>query len=491
MEPTRRLWAVAVLAVGLAALGAVLARPLPLVGVALLGVWVLSRQYLFYRATRNLTGALSVTQSPARTWLRTDETVPVVLGATLETPSALACSIRAGLPVAATADDDLAVTLDPGETTAETAVDVRWPVAGRHQFGQATLRVTDGLFAGTVPVGTAPAGTVEPRGPRNVHVGEGGQRLASAYGEHEGGSHGSGVEPAELREYNPSDTLDQIDWNATARLETLYVREYEAETDRKTLLVVDHREHLGEGAPDETKLAYLREVALAVVDSAGRLGDPLGLLTVGDRGVTAQLDPATTQRQYATVRRQLLELAPTTTSAPLRVAALSAPASPVARAGAAWTDGDARRALAALDGDEPFERTVRPFFADRQPYRERIESDPFYRAVERTLAAERGQLFTVLCTDDSSPAELRETVKLARHGGNRVLVLLAPTVLYEEGGLADLEAAYDRYVRFEEFRLDLARTDGVTALEVAPDDRLAAVLAAGRRVGRRAGGGTE
>jgi len=54
-------------------------------------------------------------------------------------------------------------------------------------------------------------------------------------------------------------------------------------------------------------------------------------------------------------------------------------------------------------------------------------------------------------------------------------------VLYEPGGLADLERAYDRYLAFEEFRRELAKLDGVTALEVGPADRLSAVLEAGDR----------
>jgi uncharacterized protein (DUF58 family) len=491
MEPTRRLWAVAGLAGGLVALAVVLARPLALVGAALVGTWLLSRQYLFSRELRRLHDDLTVEQSPARTLLRTDASTPVTLRATLAEPSALACSIRASLPVGATTERSPAVTLDSGETDAEETVDVRWPVAGRHQFGQATLSATDGLFEGTVPVGTAPTVTVEPRGPRNVHVGQGGDRLASAYGEHEGGSSGSGIEPAELREYTAGDTLEQIDWNATARLETLFVREFETETDRKTLVMVDHRATLGDGQPGETKLAYLREAALAVVDSAGRLDDPLGLLAVGDGGITTQLDPTVTAEQYATARRTLLDLEPTGEPAASDGQASTALESPIARASAAQSEVAARRAVNTLGrgGEDPFERTVRPFFADRQRYRTYIESNPLYRAVEGTLATEPGRLLAVLCTDDASPAELRETVKLLRGSGHRVLLLLAPTVLYEPGGLTDLEEAYDRYVTFEQLRRDLGGTDGVTAVEVAPGDRLAAVLAEGRQPRQHAGGG--
>lgn len=55
--------------------------------------------------------------------------------------------------------------------------------------------------------------------------------------------------------------------------------------------------------------------------------------------------------------------------------------------------------------------------------------------------------------------------------------------LFQPGGLANLDVAYDRYVEFEELRHELSRPDGVMAYEVAPGDRLGAVLSAGR--GRR------
>lgn len=486
MDPTRRLWATAGLAVVLAGLALILADPLLLAGTAVVGAWLLSRQYLFFRATRDLTASLTVVQSPARRWLRTDESTVVTLRATLTTPSRFACTLRGGLPTAADPSAPLEVTLEAGEQTAERTTEVRWPVAGQHDFEQATLTVSDGLFEESFPVGTEPTVTVEPRGPRNVHVGEGGDRLAAAYGEHDAGRHGSGIEPAELRQYIPGDAVNQIDWNATARLGEPHVREFEAETDRKTHLVVDHRPALSVGPPEESKLSYLREVALAVIESARELGDPLGLLTVDDEGITARLAPATTQQQYTTARKHLLELDATTADRSDQPVTAS-----LLQRAAVKTGSDIQQSLTELErGDGPFERTIRPFYADGKRYRERIRREPLYEGVRRTFAAERGPALTVLCTDDSAPAEVRETVKLARREGGSVLVLLAPTVLYEVGALADVERAYERYVEFEQFRRDLAGTDSVTALEVAPGDRLATVLATGRPARRTAGGGT-
>lgn len=489
MEPTRRLWAVAGLALGLAAFGVVLARPVALVGSVLLAGWILSRQYLFYRATVGFSEELSVTQVSEKTAIRTDESVAATLTATVGQSRRIECVLEAGLPITAAATAPLELHLSPEQRRASMTTSVQWPVAGRHSFEQATVTVTDGLFREQWPAGPTETVTVEPRGPRNFHVGAGGDRIATAYGEHDAGQLGSGLEPAELREYVPGDTADRIDWKATARLGTPYVREFEAETDRKTVLVVDHRRSLDQGPVDETKLDYLRELSLAITDSASQLDDPLGLVTVGEQGVTERIHPAATPDRYTTIRRTLLDLDTTGQSS----AGLSDSTQARLRGRQPKTLADVRRSLATLEAEDGrFADRLRPFYAQRQQYLERISEDPLYGAVETTLTREQGPVLTVLCTDDRAQTELLETVKRATRNGGTVLVLLAPTVLYEQGGLTEVERAYDRYVEFEEFRRELSRIDGVTALEVGPGDRLSAVLTAGenRSVRAHAGGGS-
>lgn len=487
MEPTRRLWAIAGLAVGTAVFAVVLARPLALAGVIVIGAWIISRQYLFSRAVTTLADEITVTHTPATRGVRTDETVPTTLSVTLQTPSALMCVVEGGIPIAASPSDSLEVTVDPQSTTASATVDITWPVAGQHTFEPATLTVTDGLFHEQLSVGSTPTVTVEPRGPRNLHVGEGGDQISTAYGEHDTGRFGSGIEPAELREYVPGDTADRIDWNATARLGTPYVREFDAETDRRTLLFVDHRHSLAEGTAREQKIDYLRELALALTESARQLNDPLGLITIGDEGVTERLAPSTHPDQYTMVRRSVLELDPT--GEPTNSHDKRPSQSLRRRKHSGATLADVRRTLAELDNDDSlFAQTLHPFYADRQHYLDRISTKPLYEAVQTSLAKEQGQSFSVICTDDSAPTELLEAVKTAAHSGGTALVLLAPSVLYETGGLSDVERAYERYLDFEELRREIARIDGVTALEVGPGDRLSAVLAAGRDRPVRVGG---
>ncbi len=504
MQPTRRGWAAIALAVVLAVIAVVFARPLVLVGTALVGAWVLATQYRFVRDLERTVASLSVVQSSARTGVRTGDETQVTLAATRECETALSLEITAGLPVAATTSEPIAVALDPADDHGDRVQSVAWPVAGQHAFDEATVVATDGLFCETVTLGTTPTVTVEPPTPQAIHVGEGGDRVAASYGTHRAGRTGTGIEPAELREYVAGDAGKRIDWKATARLTTPYVREYEAETDRQTLLVVDHRASLATGTRAGTKLEHLREVALAIAGVARQFTDPLGLVTVGDGGITSRSDVASPAANYDAIRRQLLELEPTSAG---NSASEIADATPVngpdrTRTAAAATGtkrghvshlyqrtnpADVQRSLADLEKtDDPFARTLRPFYADRQVYQERIAGDPLYGAVHTAMANSQDSAWTVICTDDSRPAELREAVKLARRDGNGVTVLLAPSVLYEPGGLADVERAYDRYVVFEEFRRELARMANVTALEVGPADRLSAVLEAGRAGGGRA-----
>lgn len=501
MRPTRRLWAVIGLIAFLVMCAMVFARPLLFAGAALVGGWVLAQQVRFLAALERTTASLSVQQSPARTSLRTDESIPVTMTVTVDTASPLAVTVDAGLPPASTTSDPRHVSLVPETTRTDRTIAVTWPVVGRHQFREATIALTDGLFRETITTGQTPTVTVEPRGPREIHVGAGGDRISSAYGEHEAGRYGSGIEPAEIREYIPGDTTAQIDWNATARLATPHVRQYEAETDRRTLLVMDQRGALTTGRRKETKLDYLREVALATAASAQRLGDPIGLVAIGEEGIIRRVEPASTPANYATIRRYLLELEPptpvdertghSTTATPTRPNTASVLTGDHAlvesRPRRRSTTADVHRTLTTSDGDtDTFAETLGPFYSDRRTYREYLDRDPLYSAVRTALGRDQGTIWTVLCTDDSYPAELRETVKFARRHGNEVLVLLAPTVLYEPGGLADVERAYDRYVSFEEFRRELTRMERVTALEVAPQDRLAAVLDQDRRQGGRA-----
>jgi uncharacterized protein (DUF58 family) len=492
MRPTRQLWGVGILAASFAALAAVFNRPLLFAVTALLGAWIVARQYLFLATLREMRAALTVSQIPETGAIRTGESTTVTLEATFDRPRTLSLTVDAGLPSAAAADEPLTLSMTPAETTTSRTVTVEWPVTGRYRFEKATLTATDGLFETTLPVGSTPTVTVEPRGPRSIHVGKGGNRTAISQGEHVADRSGSGVDPAEIREYLPGDAADRIDWKATARLASVHIREFEVDTDRPTTLFVDHRESLAQGTEAETKFAYLREVAIATVASARRLGDPIGLVTIGDAGITSRFDPSTGPRHHTSIRQRLLDLEPTAATdraeatddagPPSVEEAITDPLAVASRQGdhqlvATETLVDSHAEPTAQA--EPFVRTLKPFYADQQ-YRTRFDGNPLLGAVKSAVGRQYDRSRTIICTDDTEPEALYEAVRYARTKNTDVMVLLTPSVLFRVGGLADLDRAYDQYQSFERFRRKLDQLEGVSAYEVAPDDRLSALLDFGR-----------
>ncbi|WP_369333806.1 DUF58 domain-containing protein, partial [Halorubrum sp. SP3] len=99
-----------------------------------------------------------------------------------------------------------------------------------------------------------------------------------------------------------------MDWNATARLGETYVRETEGETDRRTLLIVDHRNRMATGTDGGTMLEYAREVAGGIAQTAAEHGDPLGFRAVGSQGITTQITAGTTPQTYSRIESALYSL---------------------------------------------------------------------------------------------------------------------------------------------------------------------------------------
>lgn len=529
MELTRRGRASVGLALALCASAVLLAEPVLLaVAVGVLG-WLAGSQLAFLRSLRRKRSALSVTIATTTERPAVDEPSEVELRASAS--GALSVRLAVTLPAPARIrGGDLVVELDG--TAAETAATVEWSVAGAFRVGPATVTASDrqGLFVARFQAGRPLDVAVQSREPQTDHLGRGGEPIA-AFGEHRSGRRGPGLEAAELRPYHAGDDLARIDWNATARLQEAYVAESEAETDRRTVLLVDHRATTGAGPAGATPLDYLRHAALAIVESAGELGDPLGCYAVGDEGVTAEFPPEASTAQYDAVATELRTLTPTAPRGALRshsrrdagpgatgavgveaaterspapatasgagtastaIAGLEASARPAAparsesgrRAGRA-ADGSsadparAVRAAGRLAGDDSaFGRQLRPLLSDAEPYLHRVAEEPLFATARTYLGRLQGTTWTVVCSDDARPGELRETVKLARRGHDRVLVLLAPRALFGHG-LDDLEERYDAYEDATAFRRSLAAMERVAVRELAPGDVVEAVLSAG------------
>jgi uncharacterized protein (DUF58 family) len=87
-------------------------------------------------------------------------------------------------------------------------------------------------------------------------------RVGTFKGERRSPRHGGSVEFADFREYAPGDDFRQIDWNAYARLERLFLRLFVEEEDATVHVLVDASRSMDWGQPP--KWAYAQRVAAAL-----------------------------------------------------------------------------------------------------------------------------------------------------------------------------------------------------------------------------------
>jgi uncharacterized protein (DUF58 family) len=89
---------------------------------------------------------------------------------------------------------------------------------------------------------------------------------------------GEGTEFDSLREYVDGDDVRSIDWRATARRDTVVVRTWRPERDRRVLLVLDTSRTSAGRVGDSPRLDHAMDAALLVAALASRAGDQVELL---------------------------------------------------------------------------------------------------------------------------------------------------------------------------------------------------------------------
>lgn len=479
MDPTGRFWRASAVALFLAALALIAAQPLFLFGTAAIGTVLLVRQWAFHTATTVVADTVDIDVDLPRTHVQDGETIQTTLMVTLTESAPVKTRVKLTSPLATRGSEQLSVEIPPGERTGTATAQLQFTTVGTTPIPQPTLSMvsTDGLFTQTIQHGPEQSLVVEPRVPNNLHVGEGGDRINVGFGAHQTGELGQGLDPVEPRKYTPGDDMSNIDWKTTARQGEAFVREFKVESDRRTVLLFDHRESTATGKPGEQVCTYLREVAVGLTTSAEEFGDPVGLYTVGDGGLTNEFIPST--EQYQSIRSVLHEITPTVPDE-RTVSESTQDYQPRQQT----TATSAQAKATALDGGSTFDTKLYPYFSDLKQYVRRIEGKPLLDVARTYLGQIEENSQTIIFTSDHDPTQVRETVKIARGNVGHVVVFLAPQVLFEQDGMRDIEATYDQYTEFEQFRKELARMDRVSAYEVTPSDRLEAMLAAGQQRGR-------
>ncbi|MCC7208255.1 MAG: DUF58 domain-containing protein [Anaerolineae bacterium] len=98
--------------------------------------------------------------------------------------------------------------------------------------------------------------------------------------------YGYGVDFADLREYQPQDDMRYIDWNVTARMNTLYVRQYVEDREITAWFLLDLSPSLDFGTvagPQHHKRTVLIDLVTTFARLLTRHGNRVGAVLYGER----------------------------------------------------------------------------------------------------------------------------------------------------------------------------------------------------------------
>jgi uncharacterized protein (DUF58 family) len=99
---------------------------------------------------------------------------------------------------------------------------------------------------------------------------------------------GQSVEFVQHREYVPGDDFRRIDWKVWSKTDKYYIKQYEEDTNLRTLLMVDVSESMSFGSGPLTKYDYACSVAAAMAYLLLRQQDAVGLVTF-DEAIRARV----------------------------------------------------------------------------------------------------------------------------------------------------------------------------------------------------------
>jgi uncharacterized protein (DUF58 family) len=116
---------------------------------------------------------------------------------------------------------------------------------------------------------------------------------------------GQGTDFRDLREYEPGDDVRHVDWNVTARMDALYVREYTEDRELTAWLLLDRSPSMGFGPVDRTKERLLSDFTTTIARLLIRSGNRVGAI-VYDNDVSRTIPPRQGRNQVLLLLRDLL-----------------------------------------------------------------------------------------------------------------------------------------------------------------------------------------
>ena len=116
---------------------------------------------------------------------------------------------------------------------------------------------------------------------------------------------GAGLDLADVREYQTHDDVRHIDWNVTARLQSLHVRQYIEDREIVGWFLLDLSPSVNFGS-QVSKCKVLEQLVAVLARVLTRHGNPVGAILYGV-GIEAVIPPATGRRQVLRILRTLLD----------------------------------------------------------------------------------------------------------------------------------------------------------------------------------------
>ncbi|HEV2438890.1 MAG TPA: DUF58 domain-containing protein [bacterium] len=128
------------------------------------------------------------------------------------------------------------------------------------------------------------------------------------FGDYRGIFYGPSLDLAEVREYQPGDEVRRIDWNVTARMNQLFVRQYREEKELTAWLLVDLSPSMQFGTIRQFKRELAIEFAGVAAYIITRHGDKVGGLVFPTQTGVSFIPPRTGRLHALRVVRDLATL---------------------------------------------------------------------------------------------------------------------------------------------------------------------------------------
>ena len=241
---------------------------------------------------------------------------------------------------------------------------------------------------------------------------------------------GFSMEFKEIREYRPGDEIKRVDWKASARINKLMIREFEAEAQTDIVIILDLSRNMFLGELGIRKYDYSTRTIAFIVNYAIRNRDRIGMLLIQpDKYNVIPLQPASRQTYRAIMKY-----------------------------------------LSSID-------------VDRIPERYTLSSIPFGRILSRLGIKGKTLFIAISDLEEEARASLLlsslKTLRMARHE----VVLLSPlTHLFEIRMVKGVDMALYRVEAYKSMKErkkieSQLKKLGIPVVNVGPDDLIPIVLA--------------